>query len=47
MEQEVKIKDLDLDKKSKVKFDIRPEVRIEEVLDLWFGAGVEKQAIDK
>ena len=33
LKQEVRIKDLDLDKRCKVRFEVRFEVRIKEVLD--------------
>ena len=47
MEQEVRIKGLDSDKRSEVRLKVRSEVRIDEVLDLWLGAGVGEQAMDK
>ena len=51
VKQEVRIKSLDSDKRSKVRseirFKVRSEVRIKEFLGLWLGAGIEKQTIDK
>ena len=47
VKQKVKIEGLDLDKRSEVKFEVRSEVRIEEVLGLKLKARVGEQAMDK
>ena len=51
VEQEIKTESLDSDLRPKVrfkvKFEIKSKVRIEEVLELRLGAGIEEQAIDK
>ena len=51
MKQKVKIEGLNPGKRfevsSKVRSKVKSKVRIEEVLNLWLGAGVGEQAIDK
>ena len=47
MEQEIRIKGLDSDKRSKIRFEFKSEVKIREFLNVWLRAGVRKEVIDK